>query len=200
MASDPVINITSLRDFSDGPAARTPSSRSRRPRFGPWAGNEIPTVILQATTKCPSCRNKDGRSCRPQLRLGAAKLIHYFKITTLNKNTDSSHVLKAYAETGRVRAHFCEPPNLGSQPHVKSKWKSLSCVQLFMTQGLYGPWNSPGQNTRVGSHSLLQGIFPTQGSNPGLLHCRWILYQLSYEGSPWDRYNHCLHFTHENWG
>ena len=50
--------------------------------------------------------------------------------------------------------------------------------------GLYSPWNSPGQNTGVGSLSLLQGIFPTQGSNPGLLHCRWILYQLSYQGSP----------------
>ena len=36
----------------------------------------------------------------------------------------------------------------------------------------------------VGRHSLLQGIFPTQGLNPGLLHCRWILYQLSHQGSP----------------
>ena len=44
---------------------------------------------------------------------------------------------------------------------------------------LYSPWNSPGQNTGEGSPSLLQGIFPTQGSKPGLLHCRWILYQLS---------------------
>ena len=42
----------------------------------------------------------------------------------------------------------------------------------------------PGQNTGVGCHFLLQGIFPTQESNPGLLHCRQILYQLSYEGSP----------------
>ena len=41
--------------------------------------------------------------------------------------------------------------------------------------GLYSPWNSPGQNTGVGSLSLLQGIFQTQGSNPGLLHCRQIL-------------------------
>ena len=49
---------------------------------------------------------------------------------------------------------------------------------------LYSPWNSPGQNTGVGSLSLLQGIIPTQGSNPGLLHCRWILYQLSHKGSP----------------
>ena len=50
--------------------------------------------------------------------------------------------------------------------------------------GLYSPWNSPGQNTGEGSLSLLQGIFPSQGSNPGLLHCRQILYQLSHKGSP----------------
>ena len=44
-------------------------------------------------------------------------------------------------------------------------------------------WNSPGQNTGVGGLYLLQGIFPIQGSNPGLLHCRQILYQMSYQGS-----------------
>ena len=49
---------------------------------------------------------------------------------------------------------------------------------------IYSPWNSPGQNTRVGSLSLLQGIFPTQGSNPGLPHCRQILDQLSHQGNP----------------
>ena len=49
--------------------------------------------------------------------------------------------------------------------------------------GLYGPWNSPGQNTRVDSLSLLQWIFPIQESNWGLLYCRWILCQLSYQGS-----------------
>ena len=49
--------------------------------------------------------------------------------------------------------------------------------------GLYSPWNSPGQNTGVGSLSLLQGIFPTQGLNPDLPCCRWILYQLSHQGS-----------------
>ena len=47
------------------------------------------------------------------------------------------------------------------------KWELLSCVQLFVT-----PWNYPGQNIGVGNLSLLQGIFPTQGSNPGLPHCR----------------------------
>ena len=57
------------------------------------------------------------------------------------------------------------------------EWKSLSCVQLLATQ------NSPGQNIGVGSWSL-HGIFPTQGSNPGLLHCRQILYQLNHHRSP----------------
>ena len=49
--------------------------------------------------------------------------------------------------------------------------------------GLHSPWNSSGQNTGMGSCSLLQRIFPTQGSNPGLLYCRRILYQLSHQGS-----------------
>ena len=48
--------------------------------------------------------------------------------------------------------------------------------------GLCSSWNSPGQNTGVGSCSLLQESFPTQGSNPGLPHCRWILHQLSHQG------------------
>ena len=61
----------------------------------------------------------------------------------------------------------------------KWKWKSLSRVQLFVT-----PWNSPGQNTEVDSLSLLQGFFPTQGLNPGLLHGRRILYQVSHKESP----------------
>ena len=51
------------------------------------------------------------------------------------------------------------------------------------THGLYSPWNSLGQNTGVSSLSLLQGIFPTQGLNPGLPHWRQILYQLSHKRS-----------------
>ena len=50
---------------------------------------------------------------------------------------------------------------------------------------LFCPWDVPGKNTGVGCHFLLHGIFPTQGSNPGLLHYKQILYQLSYEGRPY---------------
>ena len=69
----------------------------------------------------------------------------------------------------------------------------FSCVQLFVIHGLQParllcPWDFPGKNTGVGSHFLLQGIFLTQGSNPGLLHCRQMIYWLSYEGSPFWHY------------
>ena len=66
-------------------------------------------------------------------------------------------------------------------------FESRSCSVVsnsLQPHGLYSSWNSPGQNTGVSSCSLLQGIFPTQGSNPGLPHCRQILYQLSHQGSP----------------
>ena len=49
---------------------------------------------------------------------------------------------------------------------------------------LFGPWDFPGMNTGVGCHFLLQGIFPTQGLNPGLPYCRQMLHYLSYQGSP----------------
>ena len=64
---------------------------------------------------------------------------------------------------------------------VKWKWKWSRSVMSNSLQphGL----NSLGQNTGVGSLSLLQGIFPSQGSNPGLLYCRWILYKLSHRAA-----------------
>ena len=74
-------------------------------------------------------------------------------------------------------AHFVISPNNYSE--------SESCSVMsdsLQPHGLSAEFSS--QNTGVGSLSLLQGIFPTQGSNPGLLYCRWILHQLSYQESP----------------
>ena len=70
-------------------------------------------------------------------------------------------------------------------PRLGKVKQSKSCSVVFNSlrlHGLYSSGNSPGQNTGVGSLSLLQGIFSTQGSNPGLLHCWQILYQLSHKG------------------
>ena len=66
---------------------------------------------------------------------------------------------------------------------------SVQSCRTLRLHGLYsarllGPRNSPGRNTAVGSLSFLWGIFPTQGSNPGILHCRQILYHLSHQGNP----------------
>ena len=63
-------------------------------------------------------------------------------------------------------------------------WSHSVVSNSLSPHELYNAWNSPGQNSGVSSRSLLQGIFPTQGSNPGLPHCMMILYQLSHKGSP----------------
>ena len=64
-------------------------------------------------------------------------------------------------------------------PTLCNPWTVAHKATLSM-----GSWDSAGKNTQVGFHFLLQGIFPTQGSNPGLLHCRQILYCLNHQGSP----------------
>ena len=77
------------------------------------------------------------------------------------------------------------PPTVSSS--LFSMWSTCeSCSVVshsLQPHGIYSPWNFPGQNTGVGSHSLLQGIFSTQGSNLGFPHCRQILYQLNYHRS-----------------
>ena len=66
-----------------------------------------------------------------------------------------------------------------STPSTRESESRSVVSDSLRPHGLY----SPGQDTGVGSLSLVQEIFPTQGSNPGLPHCRWILYQLSLKGS-----------------
>ena len=75
-----------------------------------------------------------------------------------------------------------------------SVWSSVNVNRSVMSNSfrihglqparLLCPWDSPGKNTGVGSQSLPQGIFLTQGLNAGLLHCRWSLHHLSHQGSP----------------
>ena len=80
----------------------------------------------------------------------------------------------------RARVRVCSGTSVvfdsATQPVVQLLW-TVTAKPLC-------PWDSPGENTGVGCHALLQGILPTQGSKPGLPHCRWILYQLSHKGSP----------------
>ena len=93
-------------------------------------------------------------------------------------------------------AHVRPPFNLShSAPWLLasslSLWVLCLCPTLCDPMD-YGPpgssvhADSPGKDTGVGCHALLQGIFPTQGLNPGLPHCRRILYHLSHQGSPFS--------------
>ena len=75
-------------------------------------------------------------------------------------------------------------PKKGTTKECSSEVEVSVVSDSLWPHGLYSLWNFPGQNTGVGKLSLLQGIFTTQGLNPGLLHCRRILYQLSHRGRP----------------
>ena len=93
----------------------------------------------------------------------------------------ASESMEGLIKTWISGAHF---QSFGiSRCGAKSESESHSVVSSCLRpHGLCSPWNSPGQNTGVGS--LLQGIFPTQGLSSGLPHFRHILYQLSHKGSP----------------
>ena len=90
-------------------------------------------------------------------------------------------VEKETQETSNVAAPGRETGWLGVDCHCHLVTKS--CLALFRPARLLCPWDSLGKNTGAGCHFLLQGIFPTQGLNLCLLHCRWILLPLSHQGS-----------------
>ena len=97
--------------------------------------------------------------------------------------------LAAYKSIGSQRDGHDWSDLASMQPHMtRHKWRESRSVvsDSLWHHGLYSPCNSPGQNTGVGSSSLLQGIFLTQESNLGLLHYMQILYQLSYQGHSWQ--------------
>ena len=88
----------------------------------------------------------------------------------------------SYALIAQMKEEASLRPHL-ERDRLESESYSVGSDSL-RPHGLHSPCNSPGQNTGAGSLSLLQGIFPTQGLNPGLPYCRLILYQLSHKGSP----------------
>ena len=95
---------------------------------------------------------------------------------------DTNATIRSVAFSSRIQAFFDQEDTCG-QGLLRGKVKVAQLCPTLCHSMDY-PWNSPDQNTGVGSLSLLQGIFPTQGSNPGLLHWRRILYQLSHKRSP----------------
>ena len=125
---------------------------------------------------------------------------HNVPLTALQSPLGSGHSHLLRRGLGSQSPRFCVPtagqvpPQSLCRESAQWLWKDHMALLIFCMQSasrsvvsdslqphrLYSPWNSPGQNPGVGSLSRLQGIFPTQGSNPGLQHCRWILYLLSH--------------------
>ena len=96
----------------------------------------------------------------------------------MKKKKKKENTFFAHPEEGTHRFKFYHEK-------LKSESESHSVVSDYLRpHGLYNAWDSPGHNTGVGNCSLIQGIFRTPGSNPGLPHCRQILYQLSHHRSP----------------
>ena len=88
-------------------------------------------------------------------------------LSMLQKLFDNSAAITLEKQLNHPSLMRMKIGTISKKEYWQWKWKSLSCVWLFVSPWtIYSPWNSPGQNTGVGSRSLLQGIFPTQGSNP----------------------------------
>ena len=116
--------------------------------------------------------------------------IFFFFLVLSSSNHYSTEYLCACTLVNMWQASLGERPRSedaglhGTQTLNFIESESLSVMSdSLWPHGLYSPWNSLGQNTGVGSLSLLQRIFPTQELNPGLLHCRQILHQLSPQGN-----------------
>ena len=99
-------------------------------------------------------------------------------VRTVHEQLTGSKLGKEY-----IQALYCHPAYL---TYMQSQSVKVLVAQLYPTlfDPMVCPWNSPGKNTGMGCHSLFQGIFPTQGLNLCLLHCRQFFYHLSYPGSP----------------
>ena len=141
--------------------------------------------IIIAIIIMPSLSLLDS-SCLVGLRTLGSELLAYTECPMISKMQQifATNLTKEYAHEvsygheipKSMLIELCCDPNDSESRSVVS--------DSLRHHGLYGPWNSPGQNTGVDSHSLLQGIFPTQGLNPGIPHCRQILYCLSHKGGP----------------
>ena len=93
---------------------------------------------------------------------------------------DISRLLQGHATASWIRIAFRSPTSITTVLESSlTLYDTMDCSPARLLR----PWNSPGKNTGVGCHSLLQGNFLTQGSNPGLRHCRQILYCSSHQGN-----------------
>ena len=153
--------------------------------------------VCSVTQSCPTLCDPIDCSCQAPLLMGCPRQGCWSGLPfpspgdLFNPGTE-----RASLACPELQADFLPLHHWGSPvcvyAHTHTYLPSLvtqSCLTLWNPMDSSPPGSSvqgdsPGKNTGVGCHALLQGIFPIQGSNPGLPHCRWILYCLSHQGSP----------------
>ena len=158
-----------------------------------FSGAHTPSVCMY-TQSLQSCLNLcDPMDCNPPGSsvhgILQARILEWVAMPFSQGSSQPSDQTLIFCIAGRFFS--AEPP--GKPPHTVCESESRSVMSdSLRPHGLYSPWNSPGQNAGVVafhfSRGSSQGIFPTQGSNPGLSHCRRILCQLNHQGSPHSIY------------
>ena len=152
----------------------------------PFVVQQKPTQNITKQLHCCCCVVT--RSCPTLLwphRLQAIRVLCSWALAGKNTGVGCCFLLQRISLTQGSKLcllHCMQILCLSAKKRIKSESRSVMSDSL-KPHGLYSPWNSAGKNTGVGCCFLLQGIFLTQESNPGLLHCRQILYWLSYKGS-----------------
>ena len=127
------------------------------------------TVLL---SPCPTLPKATKQHCQ---------ILHHTPLLQVLK-IPSRLALEGALQEGNLQSMQNSSPHPGFRKPGNSSESHSVVSDSLPPHGLYSPWNSPGQNTGVGSRSLCQGIFPTQGLNPGLPHCGQILCQQSHQG------------------
>ena len=152
-----------------------PKPSLRKCKKAKWLSEET----LQLAGKRREAKGNRERERDTQLNEEFQGIIHRYKKAFLS---EQCHEIEENNRMGKTRDLF---KKIGDTKGIFYISQSHSVVSdSLQPHGLYSPWNSPGWNTIMSSLSLLQRIFPTKELNPGLLHGRQILYQLSHKGSP----------------
>ena len=171
------------------------------PTRPPWAPGSTAPEFAASELRMKQCdrarrgetgKSCDGRKVRMTVTVLLTLRIQYVRHVTaiccdtrmlclmLNTLCDSVLVFRDMKKRQRKR----KQPVIAAKSWAYVTWFGLTlCDPMDCRARLLCPWDSPGKNTGVGCHSLLQGIFPTQGSNPGLLHCKQMLYHLRQQRS-----------------
>ena len=151
---------------------------------------------MKVTQSCQTLLQPHGLGCQAPRSMGFSRQEYWSGLPCPPPEDLPNPGIKLRSPASQADSFLSEPPGKPYNSKSEVKVKSLSCVQLFVTPWTVAyhvkihPRDFPSKNTGVGCHFLPQRIFPTQGSNPDLPHCRQTLYCLSLQGRLFTDFQH----------